>query len=64
MYNCGTADSYCTYLKAKIHTIIECDSKNKQAEVVFIASASRLGALKFNMNDICNMNDVKHVEDT
>ena len=45
-------------------TIIECDSKNKQAEVVFIASASRLGALKFDMNDICNMNDVKHVEDT
>ena len=22
MYDCGTKDSYCTYLKAKIHTII------------------------------------------
>ena len=29
MYDCGTTNRYCTYLKAKIHTIIECDSKNK-----------------------------------
>ena len=63
MYDCGTADSYCTYLQAKIHTIIECDNNNKQTEVVFLASASRLGSLKFDMKDICNVNDVKDVED-
>ena len=48
----------------KIAMVIECDNNNKQAEVVFLASASRLGSLKFDMKDICNVKDVKQVEDT
>jgi len=64
MYDCGTKDSYCTYLKANVKTIIRSYNKKKQASVVFIASASRLGPLKFDMNDICNVKDVTDVKDT
>jgi len=64
MYDCGTNDSYCTYLKANVRTIIRSNNKTTQVLVVFIASARRLGPLKFDMNDIRNVKDVKKVEDT
>ena len=38
--------------------------KKTQASVVFIASASRLGPLIFDMDDICNVKDVTDVKDT
>lgn len=64
MYDCGTKDSYCTYLLVKVDTIQQNYSNKQQASVIFKANAKRLGPLKFNMNDICNIKDVTDVKDT
>ena len=59
MYDCGTKDSYCTYLLAKVDTIHQHYSKKQQASVIFKASAKQLGPLKFDMKDICNVKMLK-----
>ena len=64
VYDCGTTDSYFTYLLAKVHTIHQSYNKKQRASVVFNASASQLRPLEFDINDICYVIDVTHVEDT
>ena len=62
MYDCGTSNNYCTYLKAIVRTIVPNISGRKQVFVVFVASASRLGPIQFDMNDVCNVTDVATVK--